>query len=198
VFIDTHANPDTQRDHLAPDIPVYAHDNLSEDDAKADFFEVEFFFELKLADTSDPFRDPEYPLSQADDFRFEGDLEDAQLVCGQLASYAAAHMGSQFCAHTFTVLICGQSVRLICWERSSAAVTWRFNYINDPRTLAGFFWCYDRRQRGFDTSASPASLDNKQQIQHIENSLRDDNPARREFRNQSFRITMTQRLKNRL
>jgi hypothetical protein len=89
-------------------------------------------------------------------------------------------------------------VRLICWERSSAAVTWRFNYINDPRTLAGFFWCYDRRQCGFDTSASPASLDNKQQNQHIENSLRDDNPARREFRNQSFRITMTQRLKNRL
>jgi hypothetical protein len=114
VFIDTHANPDTQCDHLAPDISVYAHDNLPEDDGKADFFEVEFSVELKLADTSDPFHEPEYPLqSQADDFRCEGDSEDAQLVCGQLASYAAAHMGSQFHAHTFTVLICGQSARLI-------------------------------------------------------------------------------------
>jgi hypothetical protein len=59
-----------------------------------------------LAEASDPFHDPKDPLDPKD-FRFDNDLDDARLVRGQLASYAAAYMGSQFRIHTFTVFICG-------------------------------------------------------------------------------------------
>ena len=37
VFIDTHANPDTQRDNLVPDISLYADNNVSNGDSKTDF-----------------------------------------------------------------------------------------------------------------------------------------------------------------
>ena len=95
-FIDTHTNPDTQRDNLAPDISVYALDDIPQGDAK-----TELFVEVKLADTSDPFRDLLQP--QIDDFCFGSDSDEALLVRGQLASYAAANAGSQFRIHTFTV-----------------------------------------------------------------------------------------------
>lgn len=185
MFIDTHANPDTQRDGLAPDISVYAHDNIPEGDAKTDFSKMELFVEVKRADASDPFRDPVDPLQpQADDFRFENDSDEAKLNRGQLASYAAAHSGSQFRVHTFTVFICGQFARFIRWDRSGATVTRRFDYIKQPHILAAFFWSYahaDRRQRGYDTSISSASPDDIQQIKHVETRLREANPAHREF-----------------
>ena len=37
VLADTHANPDAQRNNLAPDISVYAADNVPDADAKTDF-----------------------------------------------------------------------------------------------------------------------------------------------------------------
>jgi hypothetical protein len=58
VLVDTHANGDVQRDNLAPDISVYAVDNVPDADAKTDFPRMELFVELKFAETSDPFHDP--------------------------------------------------------------------------------------------------------------------------------------------
>ena len=184
-FIDAHARPDTLRDKLAPDIGVYQHDNLPKENAKTDFSKMEFFVEVKFADTSDPFRDPEDPLHpQTNEFRFEKDSDDARPVRGQLASYAAAHMGCQFRVHAFTVLICGTFARLIRWDRDGATVTRWFNYNQQPQTLADFFWRYtrlNRRQRGYDTSVTSASPDDIQQIQCVEKRLRDNNPAHHEF-----------------
>ncbi|KAF8224713.1 hypothetical protein L208DRAFT_1409789, partial [Tricholoma matsutake] len=112
-FIDTHANPDTQRDKLAPDISIYPINDQPQGDAKTDFSKMDLFVEFKIADTSDPFRDPEDPLHpKAGDFRFENDSDDAQLVRGQLASYAAAHAGCQFRVHIFSVLIWWPSDRM--------------------------------------------------------------------------------------
>jgi hypothetical protein len=114
VLVDTHANPDTQRDNLAPDISVYAGDNVPDADTKTDFSKMELLIELKLAETSDPFRDPEDPLQpQAGNFRFENDSDVSRFNRGQLCSYAAAHTGFQFRVHTFTLSICGQSARFI-------------------------------------------------------------------------------------
>jgi hypothetical protein len=51
--------------------------------------------------------------------------------------------------------------------------------------VADFVWRYahlDLSQRGHDTAVSPASPADFQQIQHVEKSLRDKNPAHREFR----------------
>jgi hypothetical protein len=94
-------------------------------------------------------------------------LDDAQLVHGQLASYAAAHYGRQFRVHIFSVLICVRFARFIRWDLDGATVTWHFDYINNADNLATFFWRYallDRRQHGYNTSvlaALPAD------IQHI-------------------------------
>jgi hypothetical protein len=103
VLVDTHANPDTQRDNLAPDISVYADDNVPDADAKMDFFKMVLFIELELAETSDPFRDPEDPLpaTVSENFRFENDSDISQFNRGELCSYTAAHAGSQFRVHTF-------------------------------------------------------------------------------------------------
>jgi hypothetical protein len=76
VLVDTHANPDTQRDNLAPVISAYTDDNVPDADAETDFSRMELFIELKLVEASDPFRDPEDPLKpQAKNFRFENDSD---------------------------------------------------------------------------------------------------------------------------
>ena len=63
-------------------------------------------------------------------------------------------------------------------------VTHSFDYIQQPDILAHFFWRYahlNHSQRGYNTSISQASLEDLQQIQHIEKRLRIDNPAHCEF-----------------
>ncbi|KIM77223.1 hypothetical protein PILCRDRAFT_625276 [Piloderma croceum F 1598] len=127
VFVDTHANPDTQRDGLAPDISIYAPNNVPDVGAKTDFSKMELFVEFKFAETSDPFRDPLQP--RAEKFRFENNSDVSQLNRGQLCSYTAAHAGSQFRVCTFTLSICGRSARFIRWDRSGATVTRSFDYI---------------------------------------------------------------------
>jgi hypothetical protein len=184
-FVDTHANPDTQRDNLAPDIGVYPIDDRPQGGAKTDFSRMDLFIEFKFADTSDPFCDPEDPLQKAGDFRFESDSEHARLVRGQLASYAAAHAGCQFRVHIFCVLICGKYARFIRWDRDGATVTRHFDYIKKPRFLSGFFWwykCLNRLQQGYDPSVLHATPADIQQIHFFECRLRDENPAHREFR----------------
>jgi hypothetical protein len=122
VLVDTHANLDAQRDNLAPDVPVYA--DVPDADTKTDFSKMELFVELKFSETSDPFRQP-----QAENFRFENNLNVSRLHRGQLCSYAAAYAGSQFRVHTFTLSICGLSARFIRGDRSGTTVTRSFDYI---------------------------------------------------------------------
>ena len=130
-----------------------------------------------------PTKDPQQP--QADNFRFENASDVSRLNRGQLCSYTAAHAGSQFRVHTFTLSICGRSARFIRWDRSGATVTQSFNYIKEPHILAHFFWRYahlNHSQRGYDTSVSPASPEDLQQIQHVEQRLREENTSHRQFR----------------
>jgi hypothetical protein len=77
-----------------------------------------------------------------------------------------------------------QDSRFIRWDPACATVTRSFDYIKEPHILANFFWCYahlNHSQRGYDTSVSPASPKDLQQIQHVENRLRDENTNHREF-----------------
>jgi hypothetical protein len=129
-----------------------------------------------MAEASDPFRDPKDPLEpKAKKFHFENDSDGARLVCGQPASYVAAHTGSQF-----RVYLYAESSRFICWDRDGAAVTRRSNYIKHRGILAQFFWHYthlDHRQHGYPISVLPASSVDLQQIQHVKKSSRDENPT---------------------
>ena len=188
-FIDTHVHPDIKRDRLVPDISIYPNDDQPNGDNKTDFEKMDLFVELKKPAESDPFCDPDARDRQPRDFLFfEKVSKDAQLVRGQLASYAAALAGSRFRVHTFCVLVCGLYARFIRWDRDGATVTRRFNYIDEPHLLAGFFWRYDhldRRQQGHDTSVSSLTSEDIQQIQHFEDfeeRLRLDNRDHREFR----------------
>jgi len=61
-LIDTHANPDTECDKLAPDVGVYPIHDQPQGDTKTDFSKMDLFIEFKIKDTSDPFSDPEDPF----------------------------------------------------------------------------------------------------------------------------------------
>jgi hypothetical protein len=179
VLVDTYANPDAQWDNLAPDISLYTANNVPDAEMKTDFSKMELFIKLKFAETSDPFCDPKDP--QAENFHFEN---VSQLNCGQLCSYAAAHEGSQFCVHTFTLSIFGRSARFIRWDHSGTTVTRSFDYIKELHILANLFWCYvcfNDSQHGYNTSVLPALPKDLQQIQHVENHLQKENPAHCEF-----------------
>jgi hypothetical protein len=58
-FIDTRANPDTQCDEFALDIGIYSITDRPQGDAQTDFSKMDLFVEFKIAESSDPFRDPE-------------------------------------------------------------------------------------------------------------------------------------------
>ena len=111
-FIDIHANPDTQPDKLAPDIGIYPINDQSQGDSKTDFSKMDLFVEFKIADIPDLFCHPDDPLHpKADDFRFENDSDDAQVVRSQLVSYAAAQAGCQFRVHIF---LCSRVWNVCC------------------------------------------------------------------------------------
>ena len=58
VLIDTHANPDAQRDNLAPDISLYMADNVLDADTRTDFSGMGLFIKFKFAESSHPPKGP--------------------------------------------------------------------------------------------------------------------------------------------
>ena len=182
-FIDTSVNPDVQRDKLAPDLSIYHSDDQPERNAKTDFSKMDLFVEFKATESSDPFCDPVGDVERQQ-FCFEKDSDGARLVRGQLSSYAAALAGSQFRVHTFCVLVCGKYARFIRWDRDGAIVTERFNYMQQPRFLARFFWQYnhlDPRRRGYDTSVSSIDPENTDIQESYFKFLKMKNPAHLKF-----------------
>ncbi|KAH8099741.1 hypothetical protein BXZ70DRAFT_989992 [Cristinia sonorae] len=88
------------------------------------------------------------------------DTEKALETQGQLALYATRQLARQHRTFAISILICGSHARFIRWDRSRAVVSERFNYIEEPRILAEFFWRYGQLtdvQRGFDPTARLAT-----------------------------------------
>jgi hypothetical protein len=156
-FVDTSNDPDSKCDGLKPDIAVYAPgvDTVP----KTDFSKMELWLEFKVDESADGFEDPIDPLNpNASGHQFERETDHSMLTRGQLASYAAAHMGAQFRTHSFSLLVCGKFVRFLRWDRSGAAVSRRCNYAQQPEILVDFlrrFSHLDSKGRGSDTSVSP-------------------------------------------
>ena len=146
MSIASHGSSDTLRDRLAPDISVYPADailkaydeNQSKSKFKTDFLKMDLIIELETSDSFDPFESG----GAKDPYPFEKDPKEARGVRGQLASYAAALMGSQFRIHTFCVLACEKSARFIRWDRGGAIVTESFDFVQEPNIPAEFFWRY--------------------------------------------------------
>jgi len=103
-----------------------------------DVARAEIIIEFKWSCADDPFCDP-YPLPE-DPSRstFLRDNKSGRDTLGQITSYAAAQLGSQFRTHIYSVLIVKDYARLIRWDRSGAIVTEPIRY-NDNAALAEFF-----------------------------------------------------------
>jgi len=117
VFVDTHSNPDTERDR-----PVgYYNENLPEQ-YPTEFPKVSTFVKLKKLENTDPFCDPGDPFSVPPGFlleRSEVRMENR----GQIASYAAALSGSQFRVHVYSVSLCEKTAQSACTSQDAWDLT---------------------------------------------------------------------------
>ena len=160
MLVDTHANPDPKWDNLAPYISVYVNNNVPALETKMDFSMMELFIELRLVETSDPFRDPKDPLRpQVENVCFESDSDVSQINRGQLCSYAGLTQGLSF-----------TTIPLPIYMQTICKIHFFLHYAH-----------LNHSQRGYDTSVSPASPEDLLQIQHVEKSLQDENPTHHEF-----------------
>ncbi|KAA1467234.1 hypothetical protein DENSPDRAFT_832229 [Dentipellis sp. KUC8613] len=111
----------------------------------------------------DPFADPSptKEIPERDEYIFEKRSIEATRARGQLISYAAAHMSTQFRCFCFSVCIINEcDARLLRWDRSGVVVTERFNFTGEDSPLADFLWRFNHLngvQRGYDLTVTPAS-----------------------------------------
>lgn len=79
---------------------------------------------------------------------------------GRLASYAEQTFSHQHRTHLFQLLVLGNEIRFIRWDRAGASVSGKFNYVEDPRPLKLFLHVYGRMseiERGWDATVSAAT-----------------------------------------
>ncbi|KAG1765365.1 hypothetical protein EDD22DRAFT_845472 [Suillus occidentalis] len=157
-FVDTHKYEDTKNCsklnskvfNIKPDICVYP-DGCEPSSPNCDVSTTEIIIEFKWSPSHDAFRQPgaDSLVSQT---------EKGMDTLGQIMSYTAAQLGTQFCTHVFSVLIVHDRTRIIRWDREGAIVTSPIDYNNEPH-LADFFYRYARaspEMRGVDTSVTLA------------------------------------------
>lgn len=164
-LVDTHSVPDMQCDRLKPDVCAY--ERGSERSGITDFSRIEMHVEFKISTSEDPFVD----WNPGDKHTFERDIVVGKDTKGQITSYAAAHLASQFRNFAYSVIVCGAKgktwARLLRWDQSGAMVTRSFplhsttsDEQDGPKKLAEFFWRYNRlsrQQRGLDPTVTRAS-----------------------------------------
>ncbi|KAF8663674.1 hypothetical protein AX16_000883 [Volvariella volvacea WC 439] len=106
------------------------------------------------------------------DYPFENHTDPGIDTRGQIACYAGVTMGVQFRLHMFSILLCGRYARFIRWDRSSAIVSRRFDFVDNPGIIFDFFKRYAQlthAQRGFNPDVSLAT---KQQGITVRQQLR--------------------------
>lgn len=144
---------------VKPDISVY--DHKSDPNILTDSALAEIFIEFKWNSGDDPFGDV-HDVSRiiggktvsVRSFLHETKVADDTL--GQITSYAAAQLGSQFRTHAYSILIVKKSARLLRWDRTGTIVTESIQYNESPH-LAEFFRRYSQASpamRGLDQSVT--------------------------------------------
>ena len=99
----------------------------------------------------------------------DGDLEShikwtlsAYRICGQLVAYASTVHRHQFRVFSFSIVLFGDTGRLLRWDRSGAIYTELFNWATDHNTLFEFIWRLNFLSdidRGFDTTVTSVEDD---------------------------------------
>ncbi|EPQ50647.1 hypothetical protein GLOTRDRAFT_133758 [Gloeophyllum trabeum ATCC 11539] len=78
-------------------------------------------------------------------------------VRGQIINYAAEIFARQHRTHVFSLIILGEYVRLVRWDRSGAVFTERIPYVDEPRHLSEFLWRFTKatpEHQGYDVTAT--------------------------------------------
>ncbi|KAG2094189.1 uncharacterized protein F5147DRAFT_585094 [Suillus discolor] len=159
-FVDTHNHPDTQNCskidsavfNIKPDICVYP-DGREPSLRNCDVSATEIIVEFKWSYSHNAFCDP----SGVDSVISR--MEKGMDMLGQIMSYTAAQLSTQFHTHAFSLLIVRDRACIIRWDREGAIVTSAIDYNNEPH-LADFFHHYAQvspEMRGVDTSVTLAS-----------------------------------------
>jgi hypothetical protein len=81
-------------------------------------------------------------------------------VTGQITEYVAAHLGSQFCTHIYSVLVGKQTATILRWDKAGTIATEPI-YYNNSSHLVEFFRRYSvapPAMRGMDQSVSELTL----------------------------------------
>ncbi|KAI0287040.1 hypothetical protein BC826DRAFT_1189251 [Russula brevipes] len=144
-------NADTEYSFsIKPDCTVYskANENVTGTDSRV----AEFFIKFKYCPKHDPFRDFRDDGQPEGQRSFIKDSRDASFLIGQIGTYVAVQLSSQYRTHAFFVLIIGDCARLMRWDRSGAIFTAPIKY-NDQPELLEFFKAYHHaapEARGID------------------------------------------------
>jgi hypothetical protein len=142
---------------FAPDCTVY--DQARENVLHANSAISDIYIEFKSKAEEDAFLVdiPDQPSSTSNPLMNQA--PQGVLTAGQITTYAALQLDSQYRTHVFSILIVGDYARLIRWDRSGAIVTGPIYYQRDPE-LMGFFTRYDQAERparGHDSSVRKAT-----------------------------------------
>jgi hypothetical protein len=139
-FVNSSAHVDCSRQSefsfdIKPDICMYTKESQCR--GHTDVAHVELIIEFKWASGDDPFCDP-YTPSGGEHPTILHEGKNCADTLGQITSYAAAQLGSQFRTCIYSILIVVDKAQLIRWDRMGAVVTEAICY-NDEPTLVEFF-----------------------------------------------------------
>lgn len=157
---------------IKPDISIYRSDLPIADMTDSSLAEI--FIEFKWQPSDDPFCDV------TDDQKFPKSFlrrsNAARDTLGQITSYAAAQLGSQFRTHIYSVFIVRDKARLLRWDRSGTIVTEAIEYNKSP-FLVDFFRRYSKalpKMCGQDQSVSavmPTEADEARRALQLDNEI---------------------------
>ncbi|KAH8998184.1 hypothetical protein EDB92DRAFT_1337114 [Lactarius akahatsu] len=157
--------------NLKPDIAIYSGTDRNDPGTHSgsqrslDWTAVDLWIENKN-EKDDVFRDLEEMAREA---RAKSDLKShirwtkgAYRVSGQLIAYTSAIHRSQFRVFSFSVVLFGNTGRLLRWDRSGIIYTEPFNWSTQPDTLFEFLWRLNFLsdvKRGYDTTVTSVADD---------------------------------------
>jgi hypothetical protein len=149
--------------NIKPDLTVLTKENEA---AESPGGVVEFFLEFKCDvdpfDTSSTESSAAQPQDEnTQEFCLITDSSQGRKNLGQIATYVAIQMNSQYRTHTFFVLVFKNYARLMRWDRSGAIFTTPISYDTQPE-LFEFFEAYNKatpEARGIDESVTEPTPD---------------------------------------
>ena len=161
-FVDSHSQGDKKtgfKFKIKLDISVYHNTLGNAIPTGCDSSLLDMHIEFKLYNFENPFTCP--PSENRDQIAFIGPSDNQQDTLGQIETYAAAQLISQFRTHCFSLFILYDTARIIQWDREGAVITEPIPY-NTDSSLVEFFSQYSQAPpelRGIDTTISIAPPD---------------------------------------